>query len=201
MKESKRGRKPAGSRCRRSAAAAPPGTRRNRTSAQNDPAQTAVRIDVLPEHAGVRLDQFLVSRLPEVSRVRVQQLLEQRKILLNGSSAKPSLKLKGGEHIEVVGQVQPAPLRAVAEDIPLDVVYEDRDLAVINKPAGMLVHAGAGTGDDPRNRGTLVNALLLPLRERFQRRGAICVRESCTGSTRTPAACSSWPRMTLPTAN
>jgi 23S rRNA pseudouridine1911/1915/1917 synthase len=115
---------------------------------------------VTPEDAGVRIDQFLVSRLPEVSRVRVQQLLEQRKILLNGSSAKPSLKLKGGERIEIVGQVQPAPLRAVAEDIPLDVAYEDRDVAVINKPAGMLVHAGAGTGDDPRNRGTLVNALL-----------------------------------------
>ncbi len=81
------------------------------TSAPNDP---LARIDVLPEDAGVRLDQFLVSRLPEVSRVRVQQLLEQRKILLNGSSAKPSLKLKGGERIEIVGRVQPAPLRAVA---------------------------------------------------------------------------------------
>ncbi|MGA2963084.1 MAG: RluA family pseudouridine synthase [Candidatus Korobacteraceae bacterium] len=124
----------------------------------NDP--PVVRIDVLVDDAGVRLDQFLVSRLPEVSRVRVQQLIEQRKILLNGSPAKSSLKLKGGEHIEVVGEVRPAPLRAVAEDIPLDVVYEDRDLAVINKPAGMMVHAGAGSGDDPSNRGTLVNALL-----------------------------------------
>ena len=113
-----------------------------------------------PEAIGVRLDQFLVSRLPEVSRVRVQQLLEQGKILLNDGPAKPSLKLKGGERIAIVGEVQPPPLRAIAEDIPLEVVYEDRDLAVINKPAGMMVHAGAGKAEDARNRGTLVNALL-----------------------------------------
>ena len=54
----------------------------------------------------------------------------------------------------------PPPLRAMAEDIPLDIIYEDDDLAVINKPAGMMVHAGAGATDDDRNRGTLVNALL-----------------------------------------
>src|SRR6202012_4800492 len=54
----------------------------------------------------------------------------------------------------------PAPLRAMAEEIPLDIVYEDEDLAVVNKPAGMMVHAGAGATDDDRNRGTLVNALL-----------------------------------------
>jgi 23S rRNA pseudouridine1911/1915/1917 synthase len=113
-----------------------------------------------PEAVGVRLDQFLVSRLPEVSRVRVQQMLEQGKILLNDGPAKPSLRLKGGERIAIVGEVQPAPLRAIAEDIPLDVIYEDRDLAVINKPAGMMVHAGAGKAEDARNRGTLVNALL-----------------------------------------
>jgi 23S rRNA pseudouridine1911/1915/1917 synthase len=153
MKESKRGRKSV------SADAGTPqlAARQGERPVPDDP---IVRIEVLPEDAGVRLDQFLVSRLPEVSRVRVQQLLEQRKILLNDSAAKPALRLKGGERIEIVGQVQPAPLRAMAEDIPLDVVYEDRDVAVINKPAGMLVHAGAGAGDDPRNRGTLVNALL-----------------------------------------
>ena len=164
MKESKRGRKSVQS----DATTAPLATAGQTAAPARPPNHPApdppVRIDVPPEHSGVRLDQFLVSRLPEVSRVRVQQLLEQRKILLNGDSAKPSLKLKGGERIEIVGQVQPAPLRAIAEDIPLEVAYEDRDLAVINKPAGMLVHAGAGTGDDPRNRGTLVNALLYRFR-------------------------------------
>ena len=80
--------------------------------------------------------------------------------LVNGSAAKPSLRLKGGEQISILGDPQPAPLRAIAEDIPLNIIYEDDDLAVVNKPAGMMVHAGAGATDDERNRGTLVNALL-----------------------------------------
>ena len=99
MKESKAGRKSVRADATTAALATA-----GQTSAPDD---SPVRIDVLPEHAGVRLDQFLVSRLPEVSRVRVQQLLEQRKILLKDNPAKPSLKLKGGERIEIVGQVQP----------------------------------------------------------------------------------------------
>jgi 23S rRNA pseudouridine1911/1915/1917 synthase len=118
------------------------------------------KFDVAPEEGGRRLDQFLVSQLPEVSRARVQQLIAQGKVLVNNVAAKPSLKLKGGEHIQVMGPPQAPPLRAIAEEIPLDVVYEDDDLAVINKPAGMMVHAGAGATEDERNRGTLVNALL-----------------------------------------
>ena len=117
---------------------------------------------VLVSHAaaGQRLDQFLTSQIPDISRARVQQLLAEAKALVNGATAKPSLKLKGGEQITILGDPQPAPLRAMAEDIPLDIVYEDEDLAVVNKPAGMMVHAGAGATDDERNRGTLVNALL-----------------------------------------
>ena len=69
-------------------------------------------------------------------------------------------KLHGGEQITILGDPQPPPLRAIAEDIPLDIIYEDDDLAVVNKPAGMMVHAGAGATEDERNRGTLVNALL-----------------------------------------
>lgn len=109
---------------------------------------------------GKRLDQFLVSHLPDVSRARIQELIAQEKVLVNAKAAKPSLKLRGNEHIEILGPAERPPLKARAEDIPLDVVYEDDDLAVINKPAGMMVHAGAGSGDDDRNRGTLVNALL-----------------------------------------
>jgi len=117
-------------------------------------------ITVAPENAALRLDQFLVSHLPDTSRARVQELISQGKVLVSGSTAKASLKLRGGEQIEIVGDVRRPPLRAIAEDIPLDVVYEDNDLAVINKPAGMMVHAGAGATEDERNRGTLVNALL-----------------------------------------
>ena len=118
------------------------------------------RLIVPPEAAGQRLDHFLASELAPVSRSRVQLLLEQGDVLLNSSHPKPSLKLRGGEEIVVTGDPHPAPLKAIPEDIPLDVVYEDADLAVINKPAGMMVHAGSGATDDARSRGTLVNALL-----------------------------------------
>jgi 23S rRNA pseudouridine1911/1915/1917 synthase len=112
------------------------------------------------ENAGQRLDQFLVLHLPDTSRARVQQLIAQEKVLVDGKSPKPSLHLRGGEKIEILGQVERPALRAMPEEIPLDVVYEDDDLAVINKPAGMKVHAGAEASDADRNRGTLVNALL-----------------------------------------
>jgi 23S rRNA pseudouridine1911/1915/1917 synthase len=112
------------------------------------------------ESAGQRVDQFLAAHLADIRRARVQQLMSEKKVLVNGAAAKPSLKLRVGETITVLGDPQPPPLRAIAEDIPLDVIYEDADLAVINKPAGMMVHAGAGATDSERNRGTLVNALL-----------------------------------------
>ena len=110
--------------------------------------------------AGKRLDQFLAAHLHETNRARVQQLISQNLVLVDDSQAKASLRLRGGERIAVLAAAQSPPLRAMAEDIPLDVVYEDDDLAVVNKPAGMMVHAGAGATDDQRNRGTLVNALL-----------------------------------------
>lgn len=117
-------------------------------------------ISVPPEAAGQRLDHFIATQLEGVSRSRVQLLLDQGDVLVDGAQAKPALKLRGGEHILITGEPHPAPLRATPQDIPLDVVYEDKYLAVINKPAGMMVHAGAGETEDARNRNTLVNALL-----------------------------------------
>src|SRR5580698_10440498 len=124
------------------------------------PESFPILISVVAEDAGKRLDQFLASRLESVSRARVQEMIAGSLVLVNDAAAKPSLKLRGGERITVLGEAQRAPLKAIAEEIPLDIVYEDDDLAVINKPAGMMVHAGAGATDDARNRGTLVNALL-----------------------------------------
>lgn len=115
---------------------------------------------VLPEAAGQRLDAWLVTQLDGVSRSRVQLLLAESKVLIGGKPAKPSLKLRGGETVEITGEATPPPLRAMAEAIPLDIIYEDDDLSVVNKPAGMMVHAGSGATDSARNRGTLVNALL-----------------------------------------
>jgi 23S rRNA pseudouridine1911/1915/1917 synthase len=111
------------------------------------------------ESAGQRIDQFLAAQLTDVSRVRVQELIRQGKIAVDGKPSKASWRLRGGEEIAIGGPVERPPLKAFAEDIPLDVVYEDADLAVINKPAGMAVHAGSGKGE-AGNRGTLVNALL-----------------------------------------
>lgn len=114
---------------------------------------------VLPEDANQRLDQYLAAHL-NVSRARVQQLISEQKVLVEGHPAKSSLKLQGGERICVIGSAARPPLKAIAEEIPLKILYEDDDLAVIDKPAGMMVHAGAGATDEARNRGTLVNALL-----------------------------------------
>jgi 23S rRNA pseudouridine1911/1915/1917 synthase len=133
------------------------------------PEQFPLSFLVTPEDAGKRLDQFLAAQLGEVSRARVQQLIREQKALVNDAAAKASLRLRGGERITLLGPAQPPPLRAVPEDIPLDIVYEDDDLAVVNKPAGMMVHAGAGALEDSRNQGTLVNALL----HRFGRLSAL----------------------------
>jgi 23S rRNA pseudouridine1911/1915/1917 synthase len=115
---------------------------------------------VADDDAGKRLDQFLVSRLEGVSRARVQELIAAEKVLVDDAPAKASQKLRGGESVSVLGRAERPPLRAVAEEIPLDVRYEDDDLAIINKPAGIMVHAGAGPTESDHNRGTLVNALL-----------------------------------------
>lgn len=111
-----------------------------------------------PAAAGMRLDAYLARALPDISRARVQLLIEDGQITVNGAPVKAKQRLHGGERIEIEGEPQPAPLRAEPEDLPLNIVYEDDDLAVIDKAAGMAVHAGAGSLED--NRGTLVNALL-----------------------------------------
>jgi 23S rRNA pseudouridine1911/1915/1917 synthase len=113
--------------------------------------------------AGMRVDAYLAQALPDISRARVQLLIDAGQVRVDGKAAKAKQKLVGGEAIEIEGEPQPAPLHAVAEDIPLDILFEDQYLAVVNKPAGLLVHAGAGGTDDERNRGTLVNALLFHL--------------------------------------
>ncbi len=121
-------------------------------------------IEVPTEARGQRLDHFAATQLEGVSRSRVQLLIDQGDLKVDGQQQKASFKLRGGEQIAITGEPHPAPLKAVPEAIPLNVVYEDDDLAVINKPAGMMVHAGSGASDDVRSRGTLVNALL----HRFQ---------------------------------
>ena len=118
-----------------------------------------------PAAANHRLDQYLAQAIPDISRARVQLLIESGQVRVNGNPAKPKLKLLGGETIEIEGAPRPEPLHAFPENIPLDILHEDKHLAVINKPAGMMVHAGSGATDDERNHGTLVNALLYHLNQ------------------------------------
>lgn len=113
-----------------------------------------------PEAAGLRLDQYLAQTIPDISRARVQLLIEHGQVRVNGQPAKAKLKIQGGEAIEIEGAPHPPPLHAFPEDIPLNILYEDEHLAVIDKAAGMMVHAGSGETEDERNHGTLVNALL-----------------------------------------
>ena len=108
--------------------------------------------------AGMRLDAYLAKAIPEISRARVVLLIDGGQVTVEGKPGKAKQKLKGGEWIEIEGDPKPAPLNATPEDIPLTIVYEDDDLAVVDKPAGMMVHAGSGGAE--HNRGTLVNALL-----------------------------------------
>jgi 23S rRNA pseudouridine1911/1915/1917 synthase len=106
------------------------------------------------EDTGKRLDHFLQSHLPEFSRSRLQDWIKGGRVLVNGEVQKPSFVVRGSETIEVNPAELP-PLRAFAEDIPVDILYLDDDVIAVNKPAGVVVHAGAG-----QHSGTLVNALL-----------------------------------------
>ena len=113
-----------------------------------------IQLETSATDAGQRLDQFLHNQLPQYSRSRLQAWIDQGRVQVNGVPAKRSYSLKGAEQIQVT-PADLAPLRAVAEDLPLEILYQDDDVIAINKPAGMVVHAGAG-----RHSGTLVNALV-----------------------------------------
>ena len=107
------------------------------------------------EDAGMRLDAFLAARLPELSRSRAASLVQEGRVTVNGRPVSKSCRLSGGETLSVSLPEQPADTALTAQDIPLDVVYEDDDVIVVNKPAGLVVHPAPGHPD-----GTLVNALL-----------------------------------------
>ena len=101
-----------------------------------------------------RLDAFLASSLDGLTRSQATRLIESGEVAVNGRAVGKSYKLAGGEDIAVT-LPEPEPVEAVPQDIPLDVVYEDADVIVVNKPSGMVVHPAPGHPD-----GTLVNALL-----------------------------------------
>ncbi len=111
-------------------------------------------VQLKADSAGARLDIFIVQKLPELSRSFIQKLIEDGHITLNGKPARSGLKLKAGDEVAIIIP-PPEPSELLAEDIPLDIIYEDADLLVVDKPAGMTTHPAPG---NPLH--TLVNALL-----------------------------------------
>lgn len=106
------------------------------------------------EDAGNRLDRFLAASLPELTRSAAARLIEEGRVEVNGRFVLKSCKLAGNETVSIT-LPEPEPVDAMPQDIPLDVVFEDEDVIVVNKPSGMVVHPAPGHPD-----GTLVNALL-----------------------------------------
>ena len=119
-----------------------------------EPQVVSRRFTASADDAGRRLDLYLASRLPDVSRTRIQELVEEGRVRIGGRLARRAQRVTPGDIIDIEIPPRP-PLRAAPEEIAIDVLYEDEDVIVVNKPAGMVVHAGAGVP-----RGTLVNALL-----------------------------------------
>ncbi len=115
---------------------------------------TTERFTVTAEYASERIDRFLSSMLPDCSRSQLQKLLDDGKVLRNGAKAAKSDKVRPGDRVEAEIS-DPVELTAVPQDIPIEIVYEDDALLVVNKPKGMVVHPAPGNPD-----GTLVNALL-----------------------------------------
>jgi len=110
---------------------------------------------ILPESvANLRIDQALSQQLPEYSRTQIKQWIDQGDILLNGQRIAAKTKVKGGEEVSIT-IIPPEPLTNEAQDIPLNIVFEDEHVLIIDKPVGLVVHPGAGNSDR-----TLLNALL-----------------------------------------
>lgn len=120
---------------------------------QPEPEAATLSFDVSGEDAGARLDAFLAARVEGVSRSTLKRVIDDGDVLVGGRAAKPSLKLKGGEHVEVELPAPP-PSEVEPEDIPLDILHEDEEVVVVNKSSGLVVHPASGVPS-----GTLANAL------------------------------------------
>ena len=126
-----------------------------------------LHLSVSRDHAGERLDAFLASHIEGWSRARLQRLIEDAEVLVNGHAAKASYKLHSSDEIEVE-LISPPSKSFAPEDIPLDVIYEDDELIVVNKPAGIVVHPAAGVMS-----GTLANALAFHFQQLSKSGGAV----------------------------
>ena len=132
-------------------------------------------IDAASTDIGTRLDKYLTEQIPDQSRSYIQKLLDDNFITVNGKSAKSNYKLRASDTITV--EIPEAEeLDIEPENIPLDIVYEDDDIIVINKPKGMVVHPAPG-----HTSGTLVNALMYHCKDSLSSINGVFDRESFTG--------------------
>lgn len=123
------------------------------------PPSERIALEVPPDDAGVRLDRFLAARLGGRTRSQIRKLIQEGRVRLDRTAARPGVAVRAGDVVRVEVPA-PAPAAPRPEALPLDVVHDDADLIVVNKPAGMVVHPAAGHAD-----GTLVNALLHHVRD------------------------------------
>ncbi|MBV9957241.1 MAG: RluA family pseudouridine synthase [Acidobacteria bacterium] len=135
-------------------------------SAAETPEQETFELRIEAADAGARLDAFLAAQIEHWSRARIQRLIEDGDVVVNGRTIKPSYKLRAGDLLEVE-LVEPTRTTFAPEPIPLEIIHEDEELVVVNKPAGLVVHPGAGIAS-----GTLANALAYHFQQLSQRGGA-----------------------------
>ncbi|MEM8844961.1 MAG: 23S rRNA pseudouridine(1911/1915/1917) synthase RluD [Pseudomonadota bacterium] len=111
---------------------------------------------IIPDdHCGLRLDKSLAMVFPEYSRARLQNWIANNHVIVDGNFKASKYKVAGGEHIELIANLEDQNLESAPEDIPLDILYEDEHILIINKSVGLVVHPGAGN-----HTGTMLNALL-----------------------------------------
>jgi 23S rRNA pseudouridine1911/1915/1917 synthase len=135
------------------------------TSADNEQPSASTTFTATEPDSGTRLDAYLATKIDGWSRARLQRLIEDEEILVNGEAVKSAYKLRAGDEIEV--DLTQAPVASFSpENIPLEIVYEDDVLVVVNKPAGLVVHPGAGVAS-----GTLANALAFHFDQLSERAG------------------------------
>jgi 23S rRNA pseudouridine1911/1915/1917 synthase len=120
-----------------------------------NPNPEPINLTIPPECSGMRLDQALQHLLPDYSRSRLQTWIKDQRVTLDGRHVAPKQAVWGGEKVRVEPELHPSETPYMAEEIALDIVYEDEALLVVNKPAGLVVHPGSGNW-----QGTLLNALL-----------------------------------------
>ncbi len=137
----------------------------NDLSAPAEPEAESLVFRIAEVDAGARLDAYLATHVEDWSRARIKRLIEDGDVLVNGNTSKGSYKLRAGDEIEV--ELTAPPSEAFApEDIPIEIIYEDDDLIIVNKPAGMVVHPAAGI-----QSGTLANALAFHFQQLSTRAG------------------------------